>query len=266
MRPVNLIPLEERRDKAPIRTGPIAYLLVGALALALGAVTMLVLTNNKISDKQSQIAQLKSQAATAKAEADRFAAFTNFASLETQRKATITSLADSRFDWPRVMRELARVIPGDVWLANLTGTVSPSVTISSSSSTASSSSGSSIDTTSITGPSLSIVGCAASQDAVARFLAALRDIDGVTRVGLGSSDLPDTTSVSGGSGDSASGSVDCQTRDFIAKFKIVASFDAVPAPAVPSASPSAAAPTTSTATAAPTTPTSATSTSTSAGN
>ena len=30
--------------------------------------------------------------------------------------ATVTSLADSRFDWERVMRELSLVLPADVWL------------------------------------------------------------------------------------------------------------------------------------------------------
>jgi Tfp pilus assembly protein PilN len=234
MRPVNLIPPEERRDKAPIRTGPIAYLLVGALALALGAVTMVVLTDNKISDKKSQIAQLQSQETAAKAQAQQFASFTSFSNLETSRAATVKSLADSRFDWPRVMRQLARIIPADVWLINLTGAVSPDVSVSSTSSSGGGG-GSGLDTSSITGPSLQLSGCAASQESVARFLSALRDIDGVTRVGLGSSDLPGGTT---STGDSAASSADCQTRNFIAKFAIVASFDAVPAPPVPGAAPS----------------------------
>jgi Tfp pilus assembly protein PilN len=254
MRPVNLIPPEERRDRAAIRTGPIAYLLVGALALALGGVTMLVLANNKISDKKAEVAQLTAQESAVKAQAQQYAAFTSFAQMENSRAATVKSLADSRFDWPRVMRELARVMPSDVWLTNLTGTVSSQVTPPSSSSGGSSSSGSTIDTTSITGPSLVLTGCAAGQDAVARFLGALRDIDGVTRVGLGSSDLPDQSTTGGTTSDSGASSGDCQTRGFIAKFSIVAAFDAVPAPQVPGASP---APTTPTSTA-PTTPTSTT--------
>jgi Tfp pilus assembly protein PilN len=253
MRPVNLIPPEERRDKAPIRTGPIAYLLIGALALALGAVTMVVLTNNKISDKKEQITQLKAQDVAAKAQADQFASFSNFASLENQRTATVRSLADSRFDWPRVMRELARVIPTDVWLTNLTGTVSSTVSVGG----AESGTGSSvtIDTSSITGPSLQLTGCGAGQDSVARFLSALRDIDGVTRVGLASSDLTSQTSSSSSSGDSAGSNTGCASRDFIATFKIVAAFDAVPAPQVPGATPTPATPA-PTGTSTPTTPTS----------
>jgi Tfp pilus assembly protein PilN len=265
MRPVNLIPPEERRDKAPIRTGPIAYLLVGALVLALGGMTMVVLTNNKISDKKAQLTQLKGQQAAAKAQADQFAPFSSFATVKDQRTATITSLANSRFDWPRVMRELARVIPRDVWLTNLTGKVSSTVNVSSSGSS-SSGGGGSIDTTSITGPSLQFTGCAASQDSVARFLAALRDIDGITRVGLSSSDLPSSKSTSSSSGDSAGANTDCAVRDFIAQFEIVAAFDAVPPPQVPGASPTPSTPAPTTGTPAPTTPAAATTGAPPAGN
>ena len=41
MRPVNLIPAEERRGQnAPLRTGPVAYIVLGALVALLGAVTL----------------------------------------------------------------------------------------------------------------------------------------------------------------------------------------------------------------------------------
>jgi Tfp pilus assembly protein PilN len=232
MRPVNLIPPEARRDAAAARTGPVAYQLVGALAVALAAVMMLVLTNNKISDRQEKIDSLRQQEATARADAARYAAFEQFAQVEQERTDTIHSLADSRFDWERVLQELARVMPADVWLLNLTGTVSPSVSLGSGAGAGSGT----IDTSSISGPSLQISGCAAGQDAVARFIAALRDIDGVTRVGLASSDLPDQA----GSSDSGN-AADCQVRDFLAKFQIVAAFDAVPTPPVAGAAPAAGA-------------------------
>ncbi len=45
------------------------------------------------------------------------------------RVETVTSLAQSRFDWERVMRELSLVLPGTVWLTNVTGTVAPTVTV-----------------------------------------------------------------------------------------------------------------------------------------
>jgi Tfp pilus assembly protein PilN len=269
MRPVNLIPPEERRDKAPIRTGPIAYILVGALALALGAVTLVVLTDNKVADRKAEITRLKGRAATAKARADELAPFASFSKVEQQRMATVSSLADSRFDWERVMRELALVIPSDVWLTDLTGTVASGASAGGGSST--DSGGASIDTSSISGPSLQLKGCAAGHDAVAGFLSALRDIDGVTRVGLSRSERPSSTQVGSSSTSGISGgagNTDCRTRDFIAQFEIVAAFDAVPAPQIPAAAPSTSA--VSTATAAPassteSTPASATTGTTTAG-
>ena len=133
---------------------------------------------------------------------ERVSSFANFASLQQAREQTVESLAQSRFDWERVLRELAIVIPEDVWLINLTATVSPTVQLSdagSSSSSGSSASG----MESVQGPALQIEGCAAGHESVARFLAALRDIDGVTRVSVLSSDRPDPSTATGGSTDSA---------------------------------------------------------------
>lgn len=243
MRPVNLIPADMRRTgRAPIRSGPIAYLLVGALILGLGAVTLLVLTNNKIADHKAEVATLKAQEAAATQRAQQFAPFTNFASLELSRRQTVANLADSRFDWERVMRELSRVIPGDVWLTDLIGSASTGSADAASSGT------------SISAPSLQISGCTVSQDAVAGFLSALRDIDGVTRVGLTSSARPTGVSGAGGSSDSAGGGggTDCATKDFIAQFEIQVAFDSAPAPQSATATPTA--PTTPTSTTPVTTP------------
>lgn len=232
MRPINLLPPDERGDKAAVRTGPIAYLLVGALALALGGVTLMVLTNNKVSDHKVEIGDLRQQEAEASAQAEQLAPFANFSGVAEQRSATVESLADSRFDWERVMRELSRVIPGDVWLTDLTGSVGGGTTTTGSEGETGTGS------SSVAGPSLQIIGCAAGQDAVAGFLAALRDIDGVTRVGLTSSERPtgDATSASADSAE-GSGNTECATRDFIAKFEIIAAFDEVPIPQVPGAAP-----------------------------
>ncbi len=77
-------------------------------------------------------------------------------------------------------------------------------------------------------------GCAAGQEAVANFVTVLKDVDGVTRVGVQSSELADKESGAGVSagGDAESGGAggDCRTRSFIAKFEIVVAFDAAPVP------------------------------------
>ncbi len=231
MRPVNLIPREERPgERRPMRGGPLAYIVIGALAAALLGITVLVLTDNQIADRESEIAQLEGEKAVVEARAQALDAYTQFHSVREQRVATVASLADSRFDWERVMRELALVLPSDVWLTNLTGTASPAVAPEGAASVSL--------RPSVPGPALELVGCARSQEAVAGFVQALEEIDGVTRVGVQSSAL---SSGSAGSSGSATTST-CQTRDFIAQFQMVAAFDAAPLPAAASATEAAPAP------------------------
>jgi Tfp pilus assembly protein PilN len=238
MRPVNLIPSEDRHgENAPMRSGPVAYIAVGALVVALAGVTALVLTGNQIADRKAEAAQLHQEDTVARARAQKLAAYSQFQALKEQRVATVTSLADSRFDWERVMRELSQVLPGYVWLTSLTATDSPSVSVGSGSSGGGGSSGSSSGAgmrASIAGPALEMSGCATGQDGVAGFVTALKDIDGVTRVGVQSSALPDlgssASSSGGGGGGEEGGSSDCRTRGFIAQFQIVVAFDAAPIP------------------------------------
>jgi Tfp pilus assembly protein PilN len=241
MRPVNLIPPDERRgDRTAMRTGVLPYILLGGLTLALLGVIVLTFTSKQISDRKHEVAVLTQQEQEAAAKAQSLQAFTNFRTVQENRQASVSSLAQSRFDWQRVLDELARVIPPDVWLVQLAGTVNPAVQLENSPQIAL--------RQGVAGPALEIVGCAPSQDAVAGLVSDLQDIDGVTRVGVQSSELPSNDTSSGGatvsSGSSSGSSEDCQTRDFIAKFEIVVAFDAVPtpgtassAPAVPSSAP-----------------------------
>ncbi len=236
MRPVNLIPQEDRRGaKTPLRTGPLSYAIVGILLLALGGVTLLVLTGNKISDRKAEVASLQSQVDAAQAQADQLSTYTHFAELQQARQETVASLASSRFDWERTLHELALVLPGDVWLTSMTASAASDPSSSTSSSTTA------VD--GVTGPSLDINGCASGHDAVGKFLAALRDIDGVTRVTVLSSDRPGAqsstnSSTSSSSASSGQNTVECASRDFIATFEVVAAFDgAQPAATTAPASP-----------------------------
>lgn len=221
MRPINLIPSEQRRGQhAPARTGSLTpYLVVGLMLAALAGVTALVLAGNQVTDREAEVAELKREEAALRARAERFAAYTQFLTVREQRTATVASLADSRFDWERVLRELALVLPDDVWLVKATATASPA---------AAPIDGADISTRdSVAGPALEIQGCAPGQESVAAFVAALEDIDGVTRVGVATSKRPDlaTTNSAGGGGEAGE---DCRTRDFIALFEIVVAFDAAP--------------------------------------
>lgn len=234
MRPVNLLPPEDRKRagaSAPTgRGGAFSYLLVGVLALAVLAVAALTLTGKSIGDKEAEVARLEQREAELTARAASLASFSNFQSIKEARVLTVAALAESRFDWERVMRELALILPERAWLVNLTGTVAPEVSVTN---------GASISARAeVPGPALELVGCARSQRDVAKFIAALEDIDGVTRVTATEGKKP-ATQVGPTAGGSDQVTDDCRTRDFISRFQIVAAFDAVAVPegAVPPAPP-----------------------------
>jgi type IV pilus assembly protein PilN len=219
MRPVNLIPPESRRGQnAPLRSGPLPYIAVGALVAVLVGVTALVLVGNQISDRKADISRLEAENEVATARAKKLSAFTQFATMREQRVSTVATLANSRFDWDRVMQELALILPHDVWLDELTASASSESGLGG---------GSGGLRAEVPGPALEVKGCAVGHEAVARFVTDLEDIDGVTRVGVQSSEIGSRESPEGGGEGSETG---CQTRSFIASFEITIAFDAAPVP------------------------------------
>jgi Tfp pilus assembly protein PilN len=213
VRAVNLIPAEQRRSSSgPGRSGGAVYVLLGGLALLLVAVAVYVLTVNQVNDNKDQLSRLQSDTQTAQAQANALSPYRKFAALKAARLQTISSLAQSRFDWEQVMRKLAIVIPSDVWLTSLVGTVSPDVQVQASTQTGDGSSGL---RAAMPVPALELTGCTTGQAQVSRFMSRLRVIDGVSRVSLASSEKSDSTAGGGsanhGSSPSgASGSGDCR--------------------------------------------------------
>jgi Tfp pilus assembly protein PilN len=209
MRPINLIPEEERRRSSRERSSsgnPLAYLIVGALAIGLIGVVMLVLISNTISDRETEVTALQAERAVATAEAEKLAPYASFQAVAEQRTSTIADLANSRFDWVRVIKQLALTLPSNVYFNSLTGSAG----------------GGEGGSEGISGPSLTIAGCAPDQDAVAGFVATLKEIDGVTRVELKQS----AVSQSGGEG-GATGASSCSVGRK-AQFQIIVAFDEAP--------------------------------------
>jgi Tfp pilus assembly protein PilN len=210
VRPINLIPDEERRRSSGVatRTGPVVYLLVGALGVLLIGVIMLVLFTNSIHDREGEVTRLESEKAVATAQASKLAGYTSFKQVAEGRTRTISELADSRFDWVRVIRQLSLVLPKDVYFEGLK---------------ASAGGGSEAG---VAGPSLTVIGCGAGQGAVAGFVASLREIDGVTRVQLSQSTL-NKGEGAGKEGSSEGGGSPC-SKPGMAQFEIIVAFDAAP--------------------------------------
>ncbi len=235
MRAINLIPAEERRGAggAAGRSGGAAYVLLGLLALLVIVTAVSAMQRRGLDDKRSELARVETEAAASEGRAGQLASYTRFAALRTQRVTTVTGLAASRFDWSHSLREVARVIPANVWLTSLQGTVTPGVTLKSGAAGASSLRGA------IASPAIEIVGCTTDHDSVARMVTRMRLIDGVSRVSLQSS-VKGEGAAGGGSGG------DCrQGRARFPQFALVIFFDqavgAVPTGASASVEPIAAA-------------------------
>lgn len=225
MRPVNLIPPEQRRgDRAPLRTGKLSYVVVGALAVALLAVTGVVMTGNTISERGNELDGLKAEEQSLSAQAEALKPYANFVSVQQARRATVTSLAQSRFDWERVFRELAIVLPKNVSLIKMSGTVSPAVSMDGAAEVP--------VREEVQAPAISMIGCTADQEAVAKLVASLKDIDGVTRVTVQESRRPELSNNTNGSqsGPPGESGDDCRSKDTVTRFALVMAFDDVPTP------------------------------------
>lgn len=239
MRPINLIPPEDRRgDSAPSRAGNLSYVVVAILAVAVAVVAATTHYGNQITENQSRIDEIEGQVEVANARAASLSSFTSFQELRDSRVATIDALAQTRFNWERVLRELTRVIPANVAVTNVTGTATPAVTVPDEA-------GISLRDT-VAGPALEILGCSRGQRNVARFIASIHDIDGVTRVTAseGVRDDPTTDETTEVTPTAPTSGVCGREGD--SKFEIVVAFDSIPVPvgALPT-DPAAAVPVTS---------------------
>src|SRR5204862_7010413 len=95
--------------------------------VAIVALAAYVLVQNTVSSRQADLAKVKRDADTAQATATALRPYREFAQLSQTRVQTVGSLAKSRFDWERAMRDLALVLPDNVWLTSFVGTVAPGI-------------------------------------------------------------------------------------------------------------------------------------------
>jgi len=180
VRPVNLLPQSARPYVASGKAGNGSYVLLGVLAAFVLGVAGYVLTSNSISSHKSEIAQAQQETAAAQAKASSLQKYGDFNQVAATRLQSVSSLAVSRIDYERLLRETSRVLPGGVWVTSLDAEAVGGGTTSTTS------------TTSTTGaaPTVHLVGCAPSQRAVATTLVRLRAIHGSDEVQLNDSGRP----------------------------------------------------------------------------
>jgi Tfp pilus assembly protein PilN len=247
MRPVNLIPKDQRRSLPGTGgAGLPTYVFLGALATAVLVVLALVITSNQINDRKGRVGELEARAARAEAAATALAPYGNFARLEEARIATVKTLAESRFNWERVIRALSRTIPSDVWLVSFKGTLNADVQVE-----AEGGEGGTASLRSKTpSPAIELTGCTYDHEAVARMMVRMRNIDGVSEVALAKSERlesQDDSQAAGGGGDQAGSAPtaaggDCRTENDITKFEILVALGNAQVQPVSAASPDGAAP------------------------
>jgi Tfp pilus assembly protein PilN len=187
---VNLIPNEQRGPgKAPAASaastpssggdGFGAYAILGLLAFAVIAAALYVMATNKISENKADLARVQAESQVVQQQAASLQSFADFKTLADARTATVRSLAVSRFDWDTALDDVSRALPSDVYVSSLDGT------------TSSVAGGSSIRGA-LSAPAIELVGCTGSQTNVARLMARLRNVRGVSRVSLSSSIVSET--------------------------------------------------------------------------
>lgn len=215
MRAVNLIPTDLSGGGRGSGAGPL--LLIGGLALLLALMTLHVLTGNTIKEHRAELASVNGQLATAQAQAEATRPYRDFAALARARVDTVRQLGSARFDWHEAFKGLATVIPDDVWLTSLTGTVTPEVNVSGGDAGAASSL-----RTALPNPAIELSGCTVDHESVVRLISRLRLLHDVQRVSLA-----DSTKDAGG---------DCQHgHTNLPQFDLVVFFAPIPTVQPPAA-------------------------------
>jgi Tfp pilus assembly protein PilN len=198
MKAVNLLPNDQRSvpkakpagapKSAPTGSAFGAFMVLGAMAFAVVAVAASVLAGNTIKEREAELARVKTDVQAVQSQLSALKPYADFQTIAAQRVATVTQLAQGRFDWEQALRDLSRAMPRDVRLKSLRGSVS---------SGAGGGGGSSLRSA-VQSPAIELSGCTQSQSDVARLMSRLRAVRGVTRVSLSKSEKP--APVAGGAG------------------------------------------------------------------
>jgi Tfp pilus assembly protein PilN len=192
MKAVNLLPDGSRRA-GKAGGGAASYAILGVLGVVLALVTVITLAGKQVADKEAELERTRTEATAAETRAGKLTKYTTFADLREKRVQTVTSLAQSRFDWSQTLHEVSRTIPAGTSLLSVKGTVQPGVTVEGDSDPLRSA---------LPVPAIELRGCTSGQKAVAGMMASMRRIEGVQRVSLSSSEKSDSAADDGGCGPS----------------------------------------------------------------
>jgi Tfp pilus assembly protein PilN len=175
MNAVNLLPEKHRPRKPTGGQGKGSYIALGVLGAVLVAVLVYVFTLNSINDSKTKITEATVEAARLNAQANSLGPYGDFAKIKAERVKSVQQLAEGRFDYERLVRELAHVLPADVWIVNAAAAAVEPDPTAAATTTPAPVAGSS---------SLKLDGCARDQNEVAVTLVRLKQLEGATDVSL----------------------------------------------------------------------------------
>ena len=171
-----------------------------------------VLAANTVKDRQAELAAVDGRVGRGDHEGEGLKPYADFESLANSRVQTVKDLATSRFDWEQALRDLSRAVPSDVTLASIKGDLGGTQTATGIRGA-------------ITAPAITLTGCTYSQTKVAKLMARLRTIDGVTRVSLSKSDKEATASVGAAADRRAPSATGYCAKDGVPAFELVVFFE-----------------------------------------
>ena len=126
MRAVNLLPRQQVEKKREAPNTVVLVAAIGGAAVVLALVAGVLLANRSVDRQRSSLAT--AQAVLAVTPAHHVSAKTNAfrtpcSTSGEQRSLALASALGKRVAWDRILRRFALVLPDDVWLTSLTGTV-----------------------------------------------------------------------------------------------------------------------------------------------
>jgi Tfp pilus assembly protein PilN len=180
MRAVNLLPrqhVEQKRD----RPNSVALgALIGGAAVLLALVAGFLLANRSVDRQRQALADARAMLAATpahKMSAQTQAFRTTLLSQREQRSLALAAAIGKRVAWDRILRRVALVMPDDVWLQSLSGSVPLDTTLTPTTTTTPSA-------LPALPTALSIQGYTYSQDGVARLLERLAVVPDLNNVQL----------------------------------------------------------------------------------
>ena len=190
MKRMNLLP-PELRPREGGRRGS-SYLVIGALFASVVAMLVYAVVIGGVRSDQTELASLKEETVQANARAEALRPYGDFAEMKDQRERSVRTVADLRFDYERLTRELARILPTGVWIGHLdVAPAQPEQDVIAAGADP-------VDGAQATPPAMTVSGCAPDQEVVANTLDRLRALTGATNVELGSSGSADSSAAAGG--------------------------------------------------------------------